>query len=247
MKYLNELLFLIIALLVNIIQCISGFAGSILGMPLSIILVGYNVAKPIYNIIGIVASIGVVIALYKHINFKELIKILIILTIGIVIGLIILNNVDVNSKLLLKILGIIIIISTILNIITSLPKFQKFNEMNTPILDFILIVFAGIVQGILVSGGPLLVIYVNKKIKDRDEFRGTISAVWIIVNSIIMTNDIINGSFTIPVLILTLFTIVVLIGSILIGNKLAKKINRELFVKITYVLLFISGISLLLK
>lgn len=65
---LTDFLFLLVILLTNIIQAITGFAGGTLAMPISITLVGYEVCKPIINLVGIVASIGVVILNYKNIK-----------------------------------------------------------------------------------------------------------------------------------------------------------------------------------
>ena len=48
---MKELLFYIVILLANIIQGITGFAGTILAMPFSLILVGYDVAKPVLNVL----------------------------------------------------------------------------------------------------------------------------------------------------------------------------------------------------
>ena len=50
---MNTVLFYIIIFLTNVIQGITGFAGTILAMPPSLILVGYDVAKPILNVLGI--------------------------------------------------------------------------------------------------------------------------------------------------------------------------------------------------
>lgn len=55
-----EVLFYVIIFLANIIQGITGFAGTILAMPFSIHLVGYAVAKPVLNVLGIIAGIYVV-------------------------------------------------------------------------------------------------------------------------------------------------------------------------------------------
>ena len=48
---MNTVLFYIIIFLTNVIQGITGFAGTILAMSPSLILVGYDVAKPILNVL----------------------------------------------------------------------------------------------------------------------------------------------------------------------------------------------------
>ena len=65
---LESVLFLLVVFLTNIIQCITGFAGTVLAMPFSIMLVGYDVAKPVLNVLGLIASVYVVAVCFRHIN-----------------------------------------------------------------------------------------------------------------------------------------------------------------------------------
>ena len=80
---LKQILFLAVVFLSNVIQCVTGFAGTVLAMPPSIMLVGYTIAKPILNVLGIVASVGVVATNYKSINKKEFLKISAVMLLGI--------------------------------------------------------------------------------------------------------------------------------------------------------------------
>ena len=83
---MSELLFYVVIFLANIIQGITGFAGTILAMPFSIHLVGYGVAKPVLNVLGIIAGIYVVAGGYKNINRKQLKRVTLYMGIGIVAG-----------------------------------------------------------------------------------------------------------------------------------------------------------------
>ena len=85
------------------------------------------------------------------------------------------------------------------------------------------------------------------KLRDKDEFRGTLSAVWIILNGILFVSDIIGGSFDAPTVRLTLISAAVLAAALVTGNLISKKMSRKVFLILTYVLMLISGISLLIK
>jgi hypothetical protein len=98
-----------------------------------------------------------------------------------------------------------------------------------------------------VCGGPLLVTYLSGKIKDKEEFRSTISAVWILLNFIIMLTDIKSGYFNANLLIMCAISLAVLALSLFIGNLIYKKMSRDIFLQLTYLLMLISGISLLIK
>ena len=110
-----------------------------------------------------------------------------------------------------------------------------------------LLLLSGIVHGMFVCGGPLLVVYANDKLKDSDEFRSTVSAVWIVLNSINMFTDIGAGRFNGNTVILLLISTAVLFLAMLIGNLIYKHMNKKAFMVLTYTLMAISGVSLLVK
>ena len=242
---IKNIVFLIVVFLTNIIQCITGFAGTVLAMPFSIMLVGYDVAKPVLNVLGLLASVYVVEACFKHINKKELCKMTGIMLAGMAAGIYLKRYFTGNPSLLYKTLGIIVIVFAVMNAVKFFRN-KEDKELPAPV-SVILLVISGIVHGMFVCGGPLLVTYASGKLKDKDEFRGTLSAVWILLNGILFATDIHGGYFTAPTVKLTLISVAVLAAALIIGNIISKKLSRKVFLIITYVLMLISGVSLLIK
>ncbi len=242
---LRFLTFILVVVLSNVIQCITGFAGTVLAMPFSVMLVGYNVAKPTLNLLGVVTSIGVLISDYKAINKKEFFKIIAVMLVGIAGGTFITQHFELNPSLLYKLLGSVVIFFAIFDTYLFVRK-KTDKELSAPIA-MILLISAGLVHGMFVCGGPLLVTYASARLKDSKEFRATLSAVWIVLNSIIFCTDIkagyINGRFFMVFIVLFLF----LVLSILIGRLVSKRMNQKAFLITSYALMFISGISLFLK
>ena len=58
---------------------------------------------------------------------------------------------------------------------------------------YALLVLAGIIHGLFVSGGPLLTGYMTKRIKDKTVFRATISTVWVFLNTLVFLEDVQAG------------------------------------------------------
>lgn len=241
---IKTVLFYLVVFLSNIIQCITGFAGTVLAMPFSVMLVGFESAKPILNVLGIAASIGVLIKNYKFIDKHEFIKIVSIMGVGIIGGMFISPYITTDPKLIHIVLGIIVIVFAVYNAILFFLKVEK--EPNK-ILAILLLVAAGVVHGIFVCGGPLLVTYAAAKIKDKEKFRATLSAVWIVLNTVIMFSDIKQGYFTLKLLPMLAISIVMLIGAVIIGEKISKKMNKNVFMILSYILMLYSGISLILN
>ena len=247
----KDILFIIVVFVANVIQSITGFAGTVLAMPFSIMLVGYDTAKPILNVLGIVLSLGVIGLNHKSLNKKEFFKIIAIMLAGMVAGYFITTRFDLKAGLLYKLLGVIVLLFMGIGVFNSYSekyrsKKKETNE-KTSFLAYLVLVVAGVVHGMFVCGGPLLVVYASEKIKGRDEFRVTVSAVWAVLNSIILFSDVKAGLFNHKTVILLAVCIVLLFGALWLGNILFRHINKKWFMIITYVLMGISGISLLVK
>ncbi|MBQ7202982.1 MAG: sulfite exporter TauE/SafE family protein [Eubacterium sp.] len=251
----KETIFFIVVFVSNVIQCITGFAGTVLAMPFSIMLVGYNTAKPILNLLGIVVSIGVVTINYKALNKKQFFRIILTMFVGMVGGFLVTRFFEVSPALLYKLLGVIVIGFMGLGCYHSFSKSYKKkqeksrteNKEKTSLWSFAVLIIAGIVHGMFSCGGPLMVVYASEHLKGRDEFRVTISGVWCVLNSIILFSDIKAGCFNTKTILLSGISVGILFLALLVGNIIFKHINKRWFMIITYVLMGISGVSLLIK
>lgn len=231
--WLSKALFVVVVFLTNIIQAITGFAGTVLAMPFSIQLVGKPYAKPVLNAIALLVCIIVVVRNFKKIDWKCLLEIIVFMGIGMVAGFFLEKYL--YSKWFLKIYGIIIVFIAIYYFFVDNPI-----KLPKPI-GWVIMFLAGIIHMIFVSGGPLLIIAAKNKIKDKETFRATLSMAWVILNSSILVTDAVGGNFSLDQLWILLIMIPTVIISILIGKFALKKMSNNLFMKLTCVLLFISG------
>ncbi len=231
---LTYLLFSITVVLANIVQTITGFAGTMLAMPPAIKLIGAADARFVLNIVVLLNCSLVVLKDRKFINFKELKKIVLYMALGCVVGMILFRICPIQQ--LLFCYGVFIIA-------VSLKKlFAPGGKALPPSADIAVLLAAGIVQGMFLSGGALLVVYASKKMKDKSEFRATVSAVWIALNLAVLALDAANAAISMRAVNITLINILPLLLSIMIGNYLHSKINQGFFEKITCVLLLMAGI-----
>lgn len=251
---LSLIIFFIIILLSNIIQGITGFAGTILAMPVSLILVGYDVAKPLLNVLGILAGVYVFATNRKDICIKELKKILLIMILGIFFGIYLKSLFKTDGGILYYFLGIFIIVLSIQGFYKIVKDKKKTEKDKTEEDDkdrrwtsLLLLISSGIIHGMFVSGGPLLIAYLSKRLKDKKSFRATISTVWIVLNSIILIDDILQGLWTVDLIKIQIIAIPFFVAGMVIGCKLYEKMNQVVFMKLTYILMFISGITLLVR
>lgn len=249
MDMTNYILFFLVILFSNIIQGITGFAGTILAMPPSLMLVGYPVAKPILNVLGLLSGIYVFAGNRGRVCWKELKKIVVVMAAGILGGILIRGLFEGKESVLYRLLGIFVIFLAI----QGACQMRKGDSGRTgetkanSSAGYPLLILAGIVHGIFVSGGPLLIGYLSRRIGDKVSFRATISTVWVFLNTMILVDDIRAGLWSADLVRTQMMTIPFLLAGMFIGSRLYVKMSQRLFMGITYVLLFISGISLLVK
>lgn len=248
----NQILFYIVILLTNIIHGITGFAGTILAMPPSLMLVGYDIAKPILNVLAIFSGVYVFVGNYKSINWKELARIVVVMALGIV-GAVYIKGLFVGKEhLLYKLLGLLVIGLSVQGFykLVHKPDAKKPAEGQTAARNagtYALLVLAGIIHGLFVSGGPLLTGYMTKRIHDKTVFRATISTVWIFLNTLVFLEDVQAGLWVPSTVKMLGISVPFLLAGMFIGSKLVTRMSQLVFMKLTYILLFISGLSLLVK
>ena len=242
---MQNILFLIIVFLTNIIQCVTGFAGTVLAMPFSVMLIGLAPAKAILNVLGAAASVGVLCKSYKSVNKKEFCKMTGFLLPGIIAGYFVSPYLLRLQKAAYMILGGIVVFFAVLNFIKLMAKKEAKAPGNA--LSAGILLASGLVHGVFVCGGPLLVTYASRKLKDPQEFRATLSATWIVLNGLMTVSDAFNGFFDPPTLKLLALSLPVLIGAIAVGNLIANRLSKKAFLILSYALMLVSGVSLFLK
>lgn len=234
----QTILFLVVLFLANTVEAITGFAGTPLAMPPSILLIGVDEAKVILNLMNLILSPLIVIQGYKYLEGKALGQIILFMCIGMVAGMAIYNAV--SATILIPLYGLFVIAIGVSGFMKkgqsdSLPKWKQYGTL----------LGAGVMHGLFISGGPLLVIYAMMRFRDKDSFRVNLSAIWIILSVALAVKDYAAGLITTDMVWLTAWSVIPLVGAVIVGNWLHHRISQQWFLRITYVLLIIVGLSLI--
>lgn len=229
-----NVLFMLVLFFANAIQTITGFAGNLLAMPPSMKLIGVDEAKTVINIFTMVACLIIAVKNREYIQWKILGRMLIFMLAGMGVGVILFDIISID--ILLPVYGIMIIL-------IALKKLFIQKEIKLPGWFMIAVLFlAGIIHGMFLSGGALLVVYAVTVLKDKNQFRATVAPVWVILDAVLIFSHYSKGFYTKENLILIVVSMIPLLLSVKVGNYLYSRINQKMFMKITYVLLIISGI-----
>ena len=65
---MKEILFVIVVFMANIVEGITGFAGTMLAMPVSMLLIGVEEAKVVLNIVAIIVSLNIAARSWREMN-----------------------------------------------------------------------------------------------------------------------------------------------------------------------------------
>jgi len=235
---LREIVFIIVVMLANIVQAITGFAGTALAMPFSILLIGMESSRLLLNIVALVSCFFIVAFNRKDVDWKTFLIMTSFALIGMAIGSVLMNQV--SSPYLIKFYGSIICLVAIYYL------FRKTDQHWPTVILIGLVILAGIIHRLFLSGGPLIILYATQVLKQKNRFRATLAMVWIVLNGLILSIDLQTTIFTPPTLSLLLLAVLTIPVSVIIGKMIFDRINPTIFLKLTYGLLFISGVAILL-
>lgn len=232
-----EFLFVLIVFLANVVEGITGFAGTMLAMPAAMLLVGVDEAKIILNIVAIFVSSNIAVRNYRDMDKKQAVKISLLMFLGMAVGLYLYRILP--ARILMSAYGGLLILAALCGL------FRK-KERSLPAGALICVVLlAGIIHGMFLSGGSLLVIYAVAVLKEKSVIRATLAPVWVVLNGSMLIQNIAEGAVNAEILRLTGWCVIPVIIALYLGQLLHKRMKQEFFVKLTYVLLIISGFTLL--
>ena len=234
---MEKALFLAAFFFAYTVQAITGFAGNIFAMPVGTHLLGLGSSVAVLNAMGFFACGLLGIMNIKHVNWRELAKIVLTMLPFVLVGIWL--DTLLPLHVLLKIYGLVILLVGAKNLLSKRQKFLPEWAL------WIVLALAGLIQGMFVSGGALLVIYAVQKLRDQQQFRITLSAVWTVLNLIYAGIAFQQGHFTGDVVQIIVFCVPLAVLATFLGSKLQKKISQERFLKLTYVLLLCVGVILL--
>lgn len=233
---MRDTLFLLVLFVANTVQAITGFAGTVLAMPFSILLIGADDAKVVLGIMALVSCLWIAVAGRRSINWRELVRIIVFMAIGMVAGYALYAVCP--ARPLQRCYGIVIMAIALVNLVHPIR-----GDLPQPLMIAILLA-AGVMHGMFVSGGALLVVYAAARLPDKDAFRATVSSVWVALNTLMLITQVGAGQVTAHTLALTGLGMPALVLALALGSWLARRISQKGFLTLSYVLLLISGASI---
>lgn len=238
-----HLLIVFSTVLAYFLKVIAGFGASLILVP--VLSSGLDMkTATILACLGDIVSSGIIFKKFiKDIKWKIVSKVCIGLFAGTFIGVSLFTKID--AEILRKYFGLFILAYVLLQIFnkTVLKKRRKISTATAPIWGL----FAGITGGIFNVNGPLLVIFMNNALKNKDEIRANLMTLFFLDSIWRGLLFLIKGNITlIHAQTFSLIMLPTLLLTLLMAFKVDEKIKKKQYNSIYQIVLFLTGIRLIL-
>lgn len=234
----SVILFSIIIIVASILQTSTGFGFSIMATPFLLLMFEPREAIQINLILSLVISAALVMKIKKDIDIGILKRFVAGSLAGLPIGIAIFLMLD---MILLK-LGVSVLI-LVLTVLLTL----NFRIRGSQRRDLAAGGFSGALTTSIGMPGPPLLLYFSGTDTTKEKLRGTTLAFYLWVYAVSLLIQVVFAGTSAEIWTSSLAGLPIVIAGLFLGQILFRWINQDLFRKLTYVLLFFTGIYLFLQ
>lgn len=237
----------VVVLITHALEAITGFGCAVLAMPFVSSLLGIRSAVKTITILAWLLALYLAIKYWRDINWRQYVTITVLALVGLPIGMYLFRSQE--TDVLYLILALFITVASI----TQLWKlWRNHPEHDLPqgiraIPYYLLLFFGGVVHGIFSSGGPLIVLYATKALKDKGAFRATLCLLWVTLNTIIISTYVAERSLSATDMKTTALLIPFVVVGVVIGERIHDKIDRRKFSLVVFGMLLLTGLFMIIK
>jgi len=223
----------------HLVAGITGFGNQIVALPLLAMLVGLDAGKCTLVVLGTVMYTILTVRWHQRINWRELAIVVGLAGVGLIIGMYLFEQL--NERIAKRTLGVFVLAMGLQGLLR--PSLLKLVPQSVAKL---LVLAGGIVHGAFTTGGPLLVIYAQRAMPEKGEFRSTLAVMWIMLNIGLMAGWTITHSWSPETPTLCLVGLPFLIAGLSIGEYLHHKLDGPAFRATVNGVLILNGLVLIL-
>ena len=237
-KEILVLLYLLILFSANILGAIGGFGAGLISIPF---LTQLFDAKTVImaSTITCILNVWIVWENRKDIDFGQLKIIGGFMCLGLPVGVMGLKYMSVPELKLF--LGAFMILLGIYGLMKLRhPSLEKY-RFSRPALRVILFL-AGVIQGAISSGGSLVLLYTQQEIRKKDSFRATLALLWTLVSVLTVIQYQMTKTLNAEAWRLAAVGVPAVLFGIYIGNKVSRRLSRQHFLYVIYLLILSAGI-----
>lgn len=245
------------------LEGISGFGSTVLALPFISMLLGLGNAVPLLSTMSWVLALFVIVRSWRNISWREYGFIMLHMIPGLVAGMFLASILP--EDMLLAILAAFMMFAGIRGVRATLkagratpsPYSNLYSTKETDggkapadsksrtWTDRLCLLLGGVIHGAFSSGGPLVIIYAAKVLKDKSLFRVTLCLLWFMSNSLMIALwTFIKQVWTPELIRAILCAFPFVLGGIVLGDFLHSRVNDKLFRLLVFSVLIVSAVIL---
>ena len=228
-----------------LVETAAGFGSMVVALTLGALWFEVNALLAWIVPVNLVLSSWLVIqgrsSLDKRFLFRRMLP---AMTLGLLFGSVVAHQV---SGLSLKIaFGLLVVVLSAWQLFQLHMADSNSKPMNRSV-RIVALISAGVIHGIFGSGGPLAVFVASRELNDKATFRTTLSALWLMLNLMLVVRLGIEHSLTFDTLQISAVLLIPLVIGIAIGEWLHRKLEERQFRFAVSGLLVIAGLVLVVS
>jgi hypothetical protein len=223
----------------------TGFGGNAIAVPLLTLILPIQMVLAVMTVLIVFSSLGHWVKDWRRIAWREILRVAPFTLTGVLVGLHLFQAFD--TRTLTRVFGAFVILYAIFALATARRTLSPPRSLLWP-LAIALSTVAGLV-GTVFGGvaGPLYAIYLNTLQLDKDRFRVTITTILMVQAAMRITGYVALGFYDAATLLTLAAALPLVWIGARIGDRLATRINQQVFNRIVGMVLMVSGAVLLAK
>ncbi len=219
----------------------TGFGTALVSAPVLAHAMPVASIVPLLALLDCAAAATSGVKLGSKVSKPELIRLVPLMIVGTLIGATMLLYVPARPMMLA--LGIFVVAYALYGLFAPVPKSHLATAWS-----FLFGTVGGIFSAMFGSGGPIYAMYLSRRLPDKDAMRATQTALIglaTFTRAIIFALAGLYSDWNIPLLALMLLPAMFL--GVFIAHRVAGNLSREKFLRVLYIVLIGSGVSLIVR
>jgi uncharacterized membrane protein YfcA len=239
----TDLLWLVIGIIfvAAFVRSALGFGEAVLGMPLLAMTVGLRTAAPLIAFIGPTISILILARHWRRVEFGPARRLIAATFLGIPVGIYGLARLP--EAPLKLVLGIVILLYGIFGLAKPGTRLVGEKKGLTWFVGWI----AGVLGGAYNTNGPPIAAYGMLRGWSPDSFRATLQGYFLPTGLAVLAGHGLAGLWTATVLKFYAYAFPAVVGGVVLGGLLNKKLPHSTFTRLVYIGLAVMGTVMLIR
>jgi uncharacterized protein len=229
------------------VETALGFGATVVTVALGSFLAPIEAILPSFVPINIALSLYIAARYRRDVDRRLLFgRIVPLMGLGLPFGMLLFRSL--GSERLKLAFGVFVVILSLMELFRMRRGAEEHHAAKPgPILSMVLLFVAGIIHGIFATGGPLAVYVTSQHLPQKARFRATLSALWLVLNIALVGSFILAGTVSARSLGITAALVPALLGGMVIGEVVHRRVPEKLFRTLVLALLLAAGVLLAVR